>query len=1499
MRTGMWLWAGMVSALIAAAASTSPVAVASEGESAVKWAQPPKADNPRVWYYSAEPAGGPPPPARPAADDFQCNDPRPVTDAHWWGAQALGEGGIFRIRFYADVPAGGDPDPRVKWSHPGAVLYEVDVENWSQVWDEAAQAWYFSVDLPQPFNQEPGRIYWFSTAYVHNEFGWNWLQSSQDPYWNDAAVNWNPETGRWEPGDPKTDLSFELTVAGPTYKWNQPPVNAAPENVFYGWNEMSWYAGPQIVADDWVCMGPDPVTDLHWWGSYLNWTGTQPPPVTPMAFDIAIWTDVPAGVDRPYSHPGQVIWKIRCTNFTSSFVGWDYDPRTGRYEACYRYDQFLLPQEYFYQAGGPITSIFWVSISAVYSPGAPVEHPWGWKTRPRDPASLAPDDAVVIWMPTAPVEGSQFMEGLPIEWPEGQSWDMAFELGTVQGQAFKWSQWPMGYYPPDAFHGWDEYSVYGSRRQIVADDWRCTTPDPVTDVHWWGSFIGWSEPYPPEVGLPDAFHIAIWTDVPPNGAGFSHPGVVKWSYVCRDYRWTFVGWDFDPRGIHPPEACFKFECDIPEELWFRQDPGENIYWVSIAAMYPTAQEVPYPWGWKTRPRDPESPAPDDAVRIFVPTAPEPGMLFEQGMPIEWPDGVSWDMAFALSTQPVSVTEDFGDAPERPYPTTLAANGARHKVLPGLMLGGQIDAEADGQPDPNALGDDNSNLDDEDGVVFLGAIYPGAAVTVEVTLTSDLAESAKLDAWLDFGGDGSWLQPGDQIFANQTIWPGVNSLSFLVPMDAAPGRTFARFRMSLAGGLAPDGPAPDGEVEDYAVQIEEAPQYDLGDAPDSSNSFGVPMTAYPPGGPLGVRANFPTVYQAGSPPYGPLHRQPLAVAYLGQGVSLENEADVGPDQDGGNNILPPRDLPDQDWMDDAVNPWMLRLPHCRRVRMPYTVTIVNVLPNVQLFVNVWFDWNRDGDFDDVMQCPPGISVPEWAVQNQALADLVPGVHVLTTPPFRAWSPSPSGQADPPLWMRITLSEQKWSPAGPVEGWGGSGPVGGYAYGETEDYYVVPLPPEFALEFSVDIGSDGELSDPNIDGDERFDPGDVYWWKDVPLPAGGADGFKDDAMIFGQDPWPDPPDPVVPPATRVPVGQAFPPPEQWYHRYFDLDGHDQIDMDLREFIPPQGPAPGPIPRFPSQCIHEPWYLFVSYDDDQAPGWLLWFMDVPVTAPSSGGVSSYGEAKTWDEVIGLALAPPPWAPAMYRFMYPVADEATVHPSLAPSPDAGEQDDDDLDSLDVTPLAVPVGENQPMQSCSFWYFTCDHEATGTMPVGAPLDPGAIYEVTPLGPTKVIDGTRHLGLRVGTDVDAFEFAWLWNQEMGGWVLGLLFSVDEDDPLTPLADESGGLDPRAVYASLFTGNHFLFLRPLADDIDGLAIWWTPIENCNDPAQDVDGDGDVDVNDFAKFQVCFNGPGQPWAGDPKDCTCFDQDDDGDVDVSDFAVFQVCFNGPGNPPPPACP
>jgi hypothetical protein len=160
-------------------------------------------------------------------------------------------------------------------------------------------------------------------------------------------------------------------------------------------------------------------------------------------------------------------------------------------------------------------------------------------------------------------------------------------------------------------------------------------------------------------------------------------------------------------------------------------------------------------------------------------------------------------------------DDFGDAPS-PYPVTLSEDGARHEAT-GPTLGVERDSESDGIHSAAADADDTTDTDDEDGVSF-GTIRVGqlgASVTVNV---QNAPEGARLDAWVDFNGDGCWGGPFEQIADNVTVADGDNTILFDVPSWAVDGPSYARLRLSTAGDLAPGGSAADGEVEDYQVSI---------------------------------------------------------------------------------------------------------------------------------------------------------------------------------------------------------------------------------------------------------------------------------------------------------------------------------------------------------------------------------------------------------------------------------------------------------------------------------------------------------------------------------------------------------------------------------------------------------------------------------------------------------------------------------------------------------
>ncbi len=225
--------------------------------------------------------------------------------------------------------------------------------------------------------------------------------------------------------------------------------------------------------------------------------------------------------------------------------------------------------------------------------------------------------------------------------------------------------------------------------------------------------------------------------------------------------------------------------------------------------------------------------------------------------------------------------------------------------------------------------------------------------------------------------------------------------------------------------------------------------DLGDAPDTTNNSGANMYAYYL--PWSVPANYPTIYDDGSGlgPYGPLHVNSQLVAYLGTRISGETEADTGPDEDGQNNIEYGTNHANRDGDDDGITV-PIPLPNCGWATIDYKVTVVT--PGTDLWVNVWIDFNRDGDWDDTEDCPAG-PAPEWAVQNQFLFGLPAGPHEITTPAFRSWHPQDGPKS---TRLRITLAEQPWTGgSNPGEvGNAGSGPQAKYAIGETEDYFFDP-------------------------------------------------------------------------------------------------------------------------------------------------------------------------------------------------------------------------------------------------------------------------------------------------------------------------------------------------------------------------------------------------------------------------------------------------------------
>jgi hypothetical protein len=594
------------------------------------------------------------------ADDFNCTTKGLITDIHIWGSWYHDElpygdprNAEFILSIHSNIPA----DPCNLYSQPGEVLwskyfgpgefevyaeasnlpegyYVPCVEYYEYPADSICWRYDFYILPLEAFEQQGDPcnpvIYWLDVQAVNYStgeparFGW---KTSLDHWMDDAvfALGIEGDHGPWQElrypqGHPycpnSIDLAFKITTQKPPkppvphLKWSQPPVEIDPTALtptYCGWDEPSLLIEPgywKVVADDFRCLGKMPVSSIHWWGSYYGWDGNEPPRPQPVAWKIGFWSNVPAGMDVPYSYPKDLLWQVvvPADRVDVNNVGQDYFPEKPS-ETCFQYYVELNPEEYFWQDRfEPNTkdNIFWLSIAAVYN--EPYQYPWGWKTRPWHWM----DDAVTFWL-DGPFEPPVILDPvniMPLEGPEG-SYDVAFELDT-EPNWIKWEQ------PYTGLRNWGSYTdIFSSAIEyeegldiywMVADDWLCQRRTPVSSIVWWGSYAGYQylacqqeQPAPPPV-KPDYFLISVWTDVPasdgsnccsahswpgcddpcceasvcsydpyccntewdgicadearsdPNcncggGLPYSHPGRKVWEYKAYDYDEVMVGYD--------------------------------------------------------------------------------------------------------------------------------------------------------------------------------------------------------------------------------------------------------------------------------------------------------------------------------------------------------------------------------------------------------------------------------------------------------------------------------------------------------------------------------------------------------------------------------------------------------------------------------------------------------------------------------------------------------------------------------------------------------------------------------------------------------------------------------------------------------------------------------------------------------------------------------------------------------------------------------------------
>jgi uncharacterized repeat protein (TIGR01451 family)/fimbrial isopeptide formation D2 family protein len=191
-----------------------------------------------------------------------------------------------------------------------------------------------------------------------------------------------------------------------------------------------------------------------------------------------------------------------------------------------------------------------------------------------------------------------------------------------------------------------------------------------------------------------------------------------------------------------------------------------------------------------------------------------------------PDGIGNQIA--LDDIGLSPACDYGDAPDS-YGTLSASDGPVHgRGAP--HLGATVDYEGDGQPTTAADGDDADGSDD--GLVFnpqLGYPDPTIRTGLDPITLEPVANHVTVNAsavgfasmWVDWNGDGDFLDPDEQVADATPVTAGENDVTFSHTDNPPDSRVYVRVRYSTDANSihAPTGPAPDGEVEDYQVLAE--------------------------------------------------------------------------------------------------------------------------------------------------------------------------------------------------------------------------------------------------------------------------------------------------------------------------------------------------------------------------------------------------------------------------------------------------------------------------------------------------------------------------------------------------------------------------------------------------------------------------------------------------------------------------------------------------------
>jgi SdrD B-like domain/GEVED domain/SprB repeat len=273
--------------------------------------------------------------------------------------------------------------------------------------------------------------------------------------------------------------------------------------------------------------------------------------------------------------------------------------------------------------------------------------------------------------------------------------------------------------------------------------------------------------------------------------------------------------------------------------------------------------------------------------------------------------------------------DKGDLPNT-FGTSNATSGPSHVIVANFKIGATVDAEADGQPGALADGDGA----DEDGFVPTAPanmLVAGQTTTINIPVMNMTGVAAKLTMYFDWNNDGDVADANEMYSVAVPNNATTVALPVAVPTNAVLNMNLGtRIRLTTATAMSPTGFAPDGEIEDYLVQVM---GFDYGDLADGSAGTGA--------------GNYNTLVSDN----GASHKI-IPTLKLGASVDAEANGQPSANADGDDSATAPA-------TDDENG---VTLPmFVTGITSDITVSVMNMTNNPAK-LTVFIDFNNNGEFE---------------------------------------------------------------------------------------------------------------------------------------------------------------------------------------------------------------------------------------------------------------------------------------------------------------------------------------------------------------------------------------------------------------------------------------------------------------------------------------------------------------------------------------------------------